>query len=425
MPNFNLVTLFPEFFASPLDTGLLAKARKKGLISFDFRNPRDFSENKHRHVDDAPYGGGPGMVIQAGPVIRAVKSLANPGRIISLSPGGRPLTHSLCHELAQERNLTLICGRYEGIDCRINQLLPLEEISAGDVVLNGGEAAALMLIEAVSRLGPGFLGDAESAAEDSFTGSLLEYEQFTRPEVLDDVAVPEVLLSGNHAEIAMWRKKNALARTFRMRHDLLDDYRLTRKEAEWLGEIPFTRAGRNISFCLMHYPVRLEAGRSGTSSLTNLDIHDIARISRSYGLARFYVLTPLADQLEILRQIMAHWQGDTDRARALELVYPVANFDEMNAAAIELHGCRPRYIASSAQWPEGKREPAPLSPADILEISRASPVVICLGTGRGLDRQALKMCDGQLRPIRFLNENHLSVRSAAAILADRILGDFN
>lgn len=425
MPDFNIVTLFPEFFTSPLQTGLLGKALDSGLFTLQFRNPRDFAENRHGHIDDAPYGGGPGMIMQAKPILKAVRSLATPGRAILLSPAGRRLDPRLCQEFASERSLTLICGRYEGIDARISRLLPLEEISVSDVVLNGGEAAALMLIEAVARFVPGFLGKEDSAREESFSSGLLEYDQYTRPEIYENMPVPEILLSGNHGRIKTWRKQNALAKTLRARPDLLRTCPLGKADSEFLADLPRTRPGRNISFCLVHYPVNLENGRVGVSSLTNLDIHDIARISRSYGLARFYVLTPLADQLDLLRQILRHWHGDSDRARALELVKPVANFEEMNEAAVAFHGCRPKYIASSAQWPAGKKVAPPCTPADILHISVKEPVIICLGTARGLARQALASCDAQLRPIRFINENHLSVRSAAAIIADRILGDFN
>ena len=425
MPDFNIVTLFPEFFASPLQIGLLGKALSKGLFTCRFRNPRDFSDNRHRHIDDAPYGGGPGMIMQAEPVLRACRDLREPGRMILLSPAGRLLDSELCRELAAERALTLICGRYEGIDARISELLPVEEISVSNVVLNGGEAAALLLIEAVARFVPGFLGRQESASEESFSAHLLEYAQYTRPELCENLAVPDTLLTGNHERIRIWRRQEALARTLATRLDLLAGCQLDKADAKFLASLPRTRPGRNISFCLMHYPVNLEKGRIGVSSLTNLDIHDIARISRSYGLARFYVLTPLVDQLELLRQILKHWQGDSDRARALELVCPVATFEEMNAAATAFHGCRPKYVASSAQWPEKKNAPPPLAPADILKMSAKEPVVICLGTARGLGREVLDLCDAQLRPIRFLNENHLSVRSAAAIIADRILGDFN
>lgn len=425
MATFQIISIFPEFFESPLNTGLIKRARQNGLVSFGFINPRDFTANKHRHIDDAVYGGGAGMLMQAPPIISAIRSVDKPGKILQLSPSGKPLTSSKAKELAKEDHLTLICGRYEGIDARINQLLPIEEISLGDVVLNGGETAALALIEAVCRHIPGFLGKSVSALDESFSSGLLEYDQYSRPPSYEGIEVPQILVSGHHAQITSWRKQNALKKTFARRPDLLCDYPLTKKDADVIQDIRLTKIGKNISFCLVHYPVKLEAGKIGTSSLTNLDIHDIARISRSYNLAAFYVLTPLEDQRILLQKILDHWRGERDRSRALELVRPIANFEEMAAFAIDMHGCKPHFIASSAQWPEGKYAPTLLTPANVRQIARREPVIICLGTARGLADEALKACEGQLRPLRFLDENHLSVRSAAAIIADRILGDFN
>lgn len=425
MPNFHIVSLFPEFFASPLAASLMGRARERGLVAFSFYNPRAYSVDKHHRVDDSPYGGGPGMVMRAQPVADALRAIVGTGKIILLSPSGVPFTAELAAGLARESDITLVCGRYEGIDSRICGIFPIEEISVGNAVLNGGETAALAVIEAVCRFVPGFLGRQESAEEESFAGGLLEYPQFTRPEIVEGVAVPPVLLNGHHARIARWRRRQSLARTLRLRPQMLADAPLTREDAEDLAQIGRLCPGRNLSFCLFHYPVRLEKHRIGASSLTNLDVHDIARISRSYGLAAFYVLTPLEDQLALLDRILAHWleDGDTDRSRALRLVRPVRNFEEMAAQALALHGVRPLCIAASAQWPKG-RQPAPLWPGAVRALLTSQPVVICLGTARGLAPEVLAQCDAVLRPVRFLNDNHLSVRSAAAIIADRILGDF-
>lgn len=424
MPHFHIVTLFPEFFDSPLAVGLLARAVNAGLVAFSFHNPRDFSHDKHRHVDDAPYGGGPGMVMRLQPVADAIRAIAAPGRLLCLTPAGRPLTAARARELAREDNLTLICGRYEGIDARLAALFPLEETSIGDIVLNGGETAALAVIESVCRFVSGFMGKDESASEESFANGLLEYPQYTRPESASGLNVPPILLNGHHARITAWRRQQALAKTLEQRPAMLDTAPLAKTDAAALAAMPRLCPGRNLSFCLCHYPVKLENNRVGVSSLTNLDIHDIARISRSYGMGPFYVLTPLADQLALLRRILDHWLHgkDTDRARALALVQPVASFEEMDRRARELRGVAPIYLAASAQWPQSP-EP-PLTPVAVRALLRGRPVVICLGTARGLGPDALARCQGQLRPLRFLSDNHLSVRGAAAILADRILGDF-
>lgn len=426
MMHFHLVTLFPEFFDSPLRVGLLSKGIKTGLLACDFYNPRDYATNKHKYVDDSPYGGGPGMVMQAEPIALALRKIPEPGKMLYLSPRGMPLTTALARKLAAERDLTLVCGRYEGIDQRVIERFGLTEVSVGNFILNGGETAALAVIESVSRFLPGFLGKTESCEDESFANGLLEYPQYTRPECFEGMNVPQILLEGHHAKIARWRRDRALELTLERRPELLEQARLDRTDASFLAEIPRSCPGRNLSFALFHYPIVLENGQSGVSSLTNLDIHDIARISRSYGMGRFYVLTPLRDQLALLNQLLEHWRTgrQLDRRRALELVMPVETFAELDIKATKTHGIRPFYVAASAQWPKDKKAAAPLDFAAIAKILESRPVVICLGTARGLAREFLRLCDAQLRPLRFLNENHLSVRGAAAILADRILGDY-
>ncbi len=439
MHHFHLVTLFPEFFSSPLNCGLLAKAQEKGLISFSFHNPRKFSDNRHQHIDDRPYGGGPGMVMQAEPVGRAVLEIPGPGRIILLSAGGRTLTQALACSMAKEEHLTLICGRYEGIDQRLEGYLEandrsLEAISLCDAVLNGGESAALAIVEAVARLIPGFMGKEESSLDESFSAGCLEFPQYTRPPELNGLAVPDVLLSGDHGRIKKWQRRESLAATLALRPELLAQASLDENDQELLRAIPRERAGRNLSFCLIHYPVQLEQRKIGTSSLTNLDIHDIARISRSYGMGPFYVLSPLPAQIELLAKILEHWlegpgaKNNPARKKALELVRPVTTLEEALADTEKRCGVRPTLLASSAAWPKGAGEKgtyAPLTPKEALGLCQHGPVLLCLGTAGGLAADFISSCAAKLRPLRFLNENHLSVRAAAAIYADRILGDFN
>lgn len=430
MLNFNIISLFPEFFASPLDTSLMGRAVQNSLVNFTFINPRDFSKRPHRNVDDRPYGGGPGMLMQLEPLLGALDSINDTGPVLQMSPDGEMLSARLARKLAKYDNITLICGRYEGMDARLASLYPVREISICQAVLNGGETAALAVIEAVSRFLPGFLGKDESSADETFSDGLLEYPQYTRPESYRGCAVPQILLEGNHALVSEWRRKASLAKTLSRRPELLSGASLNKKDAEYLRSIPRERAGRNLTFCLCHYPVRLEQGRIGSSSLTNLDIHDIGRISRSYGMGPFYVLLALQEQREILDTILSHWhraanpEVHEDRKRALAHVCPVRNFAELEEKAISYYGVRPIFIASSANWPEGRDSGPLLAPEDVREICRDNPVIILLGTGRGLDLKALAIDCHLLRPLRFLDENHLSVRSAAAIMADRILGDF-
>lgn len=221
--QFHVITIFPEMFTSPLSASLLKKAQDKGIVSCPVHNLRDYTTDKHHSVDDAPYGGGQGMVMKPEPVVAALEgvcqSLSHPWRIL-LSPQGIPLTQAKVAELAQRESLVLVCGRYEGIDERIHPFID-EELSIGDYILSGGEIAALVVIDAVARLIPGVVGNQESVEEESFSHGLLEYPHYTRPEEFRGMRVPEVLLSGNHAKITSWRRQQSLLRTRARRPDLL------------------------------------------------------------------------------------------------------------------------------------------------------------------------------------------------------------
>lgn len=241
---FDVVTLFPEMFAAITDAGITRRARELGLWSLNLWNPRDFTTDNYRTVDDRPYGGGPGMVMLAEPLEKAIGAArgrqqgagASAPRVIYLSPQGRPLTHGRVRELAQEPALILLCGRYEGIDERLVERCVDEEISLGDFVLSGGEIAAMALIDAVVRQLPGALSDANSALEESFAAGLLDCPHYTRPEEYQGRRVPAVLLSGHHAEIRRWRLKQALGRTWLRRPDLLERRALSKEEHVLLEE---------------------------------------------------------------------------------------------------------------------------------------------------------------------------------------------
>lgn len=238
--RFDVLTLFPDMFSSPLRESILGRAIEKGLIQIQTVNIRDFASDKHQVVDDAPYGGGQGMVMKVEPIARAieyVKSRSPSARVIYLSPQGRQFNQNIARLLSARSHLILLCGRYEGVDERARELFVDEEISIGDYVLTGGELAALVVIDVVSRLLPGVLGSDRSAEEDSFFHSLLEYPQYTRPFSFRGSDVPEVLLSGNHAAISLWRRKKALERTWVRRPDLLDDAELSDEDKELLEQM--------------------------------------------------------------------------------------------------------------------------------------------------------------------------------------------
>lgn len=225
----DVLTLFPEMFRMPLSCSILNRAQEQNIVQIVLSNIRDFATDSYRKVDDKPYGGGPGMVMMPGPVFDCVEHMrpqaTEPGRVILLTPQGQPLTQRKAVQLSKESRLILIAGRYEGFDERIRTGLDAEQISIGDYVLSGGELPAMVLIDAIVRLLPGALGDEDSAADDSFCNGLLEYPQYTRPDVFRGMKVPDILLSGDHAKIEEWRNQQQLQRTKQWRPDMYEKYK--------------------------------------------------------------------------------------------------------------------------------------------------------------------------------------------------------
>lgn len=250
----DIVTLFPEMVQSFGQYGIVRRAQEKGLLQLAYWNPRDYTKDRHRTVDDRSYGGGPGMLMKVEPVREAIHAArkqaqtetGTDSRVIYLSPQGRKLDQQGVQELAGQ-NLVLLAGRYEGIDERLIEQEVDEEWSIGDYVLSGGEPAAMVIIDAVARMQPGALGDEDSAQQDSFMDGLLDYPHYTRPEDLDGLQVPEVLLGGNHKEIARWRQKQALGRTWLRRPDMLETKQLSEEQQQLLNEFKQEFENRNTN----------------------------------------------------------------------------------------------------------------------------------------------------------------------------------
>ena len=235
--NINILTIFPEIF-EVLNSGVLSKAIKNKIISFDTLDIRKNASNKHNHIDSKPYGGGEGMVMSAEPIVKTLKQIDQKklGKVLFMSPQGERLNQNKVISLSKLKNITIICGRYEGIDQRVIDKYVDEEISVGDFVLSGGEYAAICLIDAISRHIPGTLGNKDSYLKDTFSNGLLKGDVYTKPENFDSMQVPEVLLSGNHKKIEQWKKENSLLKTFTKRPDLLKDIKLTKKQKKLLEE---------------------------------------------------------------------------------------------------------------------------------------------------------------------------------------------
>jgi tRNA (guanine37-N1)-methyltransferase len=334
------------------------------------------------------------------------------------------LDQARCRELSREPAITAICGRYEGVDARLDELVDVEHVSIGDFVINGGESALLCLMEAISRLLPQFMGKEESALEESFSEGLLEYPQYTRPEEFEGRRVPDVLLSGNHARIDSWRREQAVLTTLERRPELLAKAPLQPGDIETLRSRTRRRPGRNLHLALLHYPVLNKKGEIGTVSLTNLDIHDISRVSQTYGLGGFYLITPLRDQQMLAGRLISHWTeghgrtANPDRAAALAKVRVADDLDHAVRDIEARCGATPRLIGTSARHFGG----APMQ--SVRGFLDTEPVLLLFGTGSGLADEILDRTSEVLRPIRFLDDyNHLSVRSAVSVYVDRILGD--
>ena len=235
MKLFNLLTVYPEFFESFKNHGLIKKGLDRDLIAMNIINIRDYTSDKHKRVDFKPIGGGPGMIVQYEPVREALNKISQT-KIILLSPQGKPLTQSKLIQLSKENNITFICGRYEGVDERIIENLIDEEISIGDYVLSGGEMPASIIVEGITRLIPGVAENMESIENDSFNNNLLDYPHYTKPNQIDGMAVPDILLSGNHEKIRRWRRKQSLGMTYLKRPDLLKNVNLSKEDDRLLQE---------------------------------------------------------------------------------------------------------------------------------------------------------------------------------------------
>jgi tRNA (guanine37-N1)-methyltransferase len=423
MLNFTVITIFPQMFASPLDHSILKRAQEKTLISVRLVDLRDYTVDRHRVTDDSPYGGGQGMVMKPEPLIAAIEDTRkrlSGARVVLLSPRGEVFNQRVAVRLAQEKELVLICGRYEGVDERVKSFVN-EELSIGDYTLSGGEPAATVVIDAVSRLIPGVLGNQDSAQDESFTNGLLEYPQYTRPEDFRGMKVPAVLLTGDHQRVEKWRREMSIRITGQRRPDLLAKAPLTSPERKQLLAIQAP-----IYVALLHHPVYDKNGEIVTTAVTNMDIHDIARSGCTYGIRGFYVVTPVKALQKLALKIIAHWeegygsQYNVTRKEALALARIRDTLDDVMIDIERERGEKPLLVATSAKGRNGTTSFMELR--DVLQ-RKAQPFLILLGTGWGLTETIVAQSDYVLEAIEGLTDyNHLSVRSAAAIILDRLLG---
>lgn len=431
----DILTLFPEMFA-PLQHSIVERAVKKELVQLNIKNIRDYTGPKHGLTDDKLYGGGAGMVMKPEPLFEAVADLraaADPTRcrVVITSPAGRVFDQQAAQELSRAEQVIFICGHYEGIDHRVEEALATDVFSIGDFVLTGGELPAMVMTDAVIRLLPGALGHDESSQEESFSDEwtgLLEYPQYTRPPIFDGREVPLVLLGGNHAEIERWRRRQSLERTYSRRPELLSQARLTAEDLHFLAELKQQRRGQSrVWLALVHYPVYNKKHEVVNTSITNLDIHDIARAAATFDLAGYFLVQPAAGQQELIGSLLKHWQYgfgaryNPDRHEALSRISLCASLAEAAAAIERECGQKPRLLATSAR-PCAKMCGYAQMRRQIAESDE--PYLLVFGTGWGLTDELLAAADWVLRPIYGAGDyNHLSVRSAVSIILDRLFGE--
>lgn len=427
--KYDILTIFPKFFESPFSFGILKKAQERGLIEINVHDIRGFASDRHNTVDDKPYGGGSGMVFKPEPLGDAIEFTKTDGAkslVILTTPQGERFSDRIARELTEYEQLIIICGRYEGVDERIREIYVDREISVGDYVLSGGEYAASVIIDVVSRLVPGVLGNEASPYDDSFREGLLEYPQYTRPETYKGKAVPEILLSGNHKEIEKWKRGEGVKKTFFRRPDLLDRTSLTVEELKLISRLkrenppPF-----RVYVALVHYPVYNKDLQIVTTAFTNLDVHDISRACRTYGVKGFFLVHPVQEQRALVERVLWHWtEGpgvsyNPTRNEALSIARIKTSLSEVLEGIQKAEGSKPKIVVTDGRPRENLTGYSELKER---VLAGKEPYLILFGTGWGIAKEAMEKADYALKPIEGTTDyNHLSVRSAAAIILDRLL----
>lgn len=426
MKTYNIITIFPDMFKTPFNQGVISKAVEKGILSINPIDLREYAEGKHRITDDYQYGGGVGLVMKVEPICQAVKSIRQNSNthVILLDPKGKKFCQKEAERLSTIDNITFICGRYEGVDERVKELVVDEEFSIGDFILTGGELGAMVMIDSIARLVDGVLGDETSKDDESFTTGMLEYPHYTRPYEYDGLKVPDVLINGNHAEIEKWRKEKALSITKLRRPDLLDVSKLDKNTLVSYCKERYRGRGKKLKLnvALMHYPMKDKQSDIVATAITNLDLHDISRSCRTYSVDTYFVITPVKAQREVAGRVIKHWidgfgaDYNPNRKEAFSRTVIKESLLQAIKDIEERYNKKPKLVATTA-----KTEKATITTATLGVIAENEPVLLLFGTGWGFADEVFDIADYILEPIEGVGEfNHLSVRSAVAILLDRI-----
>lgn len=411
-----VITAFPELMRNYLASSVLGRGIAAGKLEAEVVDIRDFSEGSYRQIDDYCYGSG-GMMLMAEPLAKAVESVSGGAKpyVVYPSPQGVRLHQELVEDLARKEHLVIVCGHYEGVDERFTEKYVDMEISLGDFVLTGGEMPAMAIVDAVSRLIPGVVGSESSVEEDSFYSGMLDTPHYTRPAQWRGERVPEVLLNGDAKAIERWRRRQSVERTLDRRPDI----------AGRAGIIPWLSGGAYVME--VHYPVLDKRGEKSSTAITGMDLHDIARACRTYGIKKYLLVTPIAQQREMAKRIAGHWTSgwgadyNPDRREAFSTLKIFASVQKAIAWAEEKEKKPVFKIATTARRHAGAQHWLTLK-REILRRDH-SPLII-FGTGWGLHDEVMEMADAVMTPICGGKDgwNHLSVRSAVSITLDRFFG---
>jgi len=427
--NISVLTLFPELYNPFFQTSLIKRAQEKGTVSCHVNNLLSYVQPKVR-IDDTTFGHNAGMLLKPEVIEQAVdaseRDFGKAYKII-LSPQGKTLTQPRLKELYErikdQKHIMLIASRYEGLDARVENYYADELVSVGNFVVMGGDIPAMLLLEGLLRFVPGVVGKEESVVLDSFSGAFVDYPEYTRPIVWKGMEVPEIVRSGNHAAIDLWRQEQAAQAT-------------VKKHFNWVRSVPTTKAEQKLIkkyiphhyIALMHNDIDLKEGRVGHTSVTSIDIHDIARSSTTYGLQTFFIVTSLKDQQKIVEKMLSFWVdekvgGDynNNRHEAVRTVQLKAELDDVIAAIEQREGVKPLIIGTSARDQDAIKIITYFDQDVVWKHDR--PILFLFGTGSGMSERLLQQCDYMLPPLQgFSDFNHLSVRSAVAIILDKWLG---
>lgn len=427
--NISILTLFPQLYEPFVSTSLIGKAQKTHSLSFDICSLMSFCEPKER-VDSPAFGPGAGMVIRPEAIQKGIEQQEQRhGKSFKIffSPQGKKLTQPYLNELVEKlkdvQHITLFASRYEGIDARVEAEYADEVISVGDFVVMGGDVPAMLFLEGFLRLIPGVVGKQESIEHESFMGPFLDYPVYTEPVDWKGHVVPDIIRSGNHQAIEDWRSAQAVKKSVMTRFDWVRSHVHSTEDRKKAAQVIPSHF-----VALLHEEIDLPHGQVGTTSVTTLDIHDIARSCATFGIQNYYLVTPLKDQQRIVQTLLSFWRSDTgidynpSRHEAVNRVEMRDHWHQVIEAIEEKTGKKPVVIATSARGHAFPEKSINFSQQDkVWALGR--PVLLLLGTGGGMARSVMEKVDFILDPIEgFTDFNHLSVRTAAGILLDRWLG---